>query len=157
MEQAAATSTEPGAAPGPSPAGRIDEFDIGEVIERTAIAASTLHLWERHGLIRATGRVGLRRQYPSDIFERLAFVVVCQRAHFTLNEIVHLMTDLENGTKARLQEQLDKLLARRSQIDEAIDGLRHAIHCPEPHPYDCPGLQAKLAGVFQVPNSRHTA
>jgi DNA-binding transcriptional MerR regulator len=123
-------------------------FDIGAVIETTGIPASTLHLWERRGLITSSGRSGLRRQYRADIIERLAFIVLCQRGHFTLDEIAQLIVECEVGTKTRLQEQLDGLLRQRARLDTVIDALRHAVECPEPLPYECPGLRAKLAGTF---------
>jgi DNA-binding transcriptional MerR regulator len=136
----------PGGQRGPSATG----FDIGEVIAQTGIAASTLHLWERRGLISSTGRNGLRRQYQPDIIERLAFIVLCQRGRFTLDDIVQLTADIEVGTKTRLQQQLGELLQQRDQLDLAIDALGHAIQCPEPLPYECPGLRSKLAGTFRM-------
>jgi DNA-binding transcriptional MerR regulator len=131
-----------------NPESTTNPVDIGEVIERTGLPASTLHLWERRGLIASRGRIGLRRQYQPDIFDRLAFIVLCQRGHFTLDTIVELIADMEVGKKGRLEEQLDRLVVQRSQLDAAIASLEHAIHCPEPLPYECPGLQAKLAGTF---------
>jgi DNA-binding transcriptional MerR regulator len=126
-----------------------ETIDIGDVIARTKIPASTLHLWERRGLIHPVERVGLRRQYASDIYERLAFVVICQRGRFTLDTIVELATDMERGAKARLEHQLENLMRQRDELDSAIEGIQHAIHCPEPVPYDCPALKAKLAATFE--------
>jgi DNA-binding transcriptional MerR regulator len=123
-------------------------IDIGEVISRTGVPASTLHLWERRGLIKTANRNGLRRQYPADIFERLAFVVLCQRGQFTLDTIVELTTDIELGNKDRLQQQLEQLLEQRNRLDTAIEGIQHAIWCPEPLPYECPAFIAKLATTF---------
>jgi DNA-binding transcriptional MerR regulator len=131
-----------------------ETIDIGDVIARTGLPASTLHLWERRGLIHAVTRNGLRRQYTADIYERLAFIVLCQRGHFTLNTIVELAADIEQGTKTRLHTQFDALMVQRDQLDAAIEGIQHAIHCPEPLPYECPMFKAKLATTFdsfQVP------
>jgi DNA-binding transcriptional MerR regulator len=40
-----------------------DLLDIGEVRSHTGLPASTLHYYERHGLVRSVERAGLRRQY----------------------------------------------------------------------------------------------
>ncbi len=135
----------------PNPDGLL--VDIGVVIERTGLPASTLHHWERKGLIQSAGRSGLRRQYAPDIIERLAFVVLCQRGQFALESIVELMADIEVGTKDKLQQQLGLLIEERRGLDASIEALDHALQCPEPLPYECPGLRAKLAGAFGETNS----
>lgn len=126
-------------------------LDIGEVVARSGLPVSTLHLWERRGLIASSGRKGLRRQYGEGVIDTLAVIVVSQRAGFTLNEIVELMApDAFDNGKARLEAKLDDLRARRMEIDAAIDGLEHALACPEKSPLDCDGFKANLVGVLPV-------
>ena len=66
-------------------------IDIGAVIRASGLPASTLHVWERHGIISASDRAGGRRQFPDDILDRIAVIVVLQRSGFQLLEIAELL------------------------------------------------------------------
>lgn len=127
-------------------------MDIGEVSRRSGLAPTTLHLWEKQGLVESTGRHGLRRQYDEDILERLAIIVVCQEVGFTLKQIRAL---LEPGALAAsrvcLEDKRRELLEQRARIDRAIDGLGHAIECTHATPLECPNFLSKLDGVLPVP------
>ncbi len=50
------------------------ELDIGEVVKRSGVPASTLRYYEQLGLLHALGRRGLRRQYDEQVLERLALI-----------------------------------------------------------------------------------
>ena len=110
-------------------------IDIGEVIRTSGLPASTLHVWERHGLIEPTDRVGGRRQFADDVLDRLAEIVLLQRSGFQLDEIAELLRPgaFDDGKQA-LQEKLNQLVVRRRHLDEAIEGIRHALACPAPSP-----------------------
>ena len=47
------------------------ELDIGEVVKRSGVPASTLRYYEQLGLLQSLGRRGLRRQYDEQVLERL--------------------------------------------------------------------------------------
>jgi DNA-binding transcriptional MerR regulator len=51
-------------------------LDIGEVVRRTGVPASTLRFYEEKGLLAASGRHGLRRQYDEGVLDRLALIAV---------------------------------------------------------------------------------
>lgn len=128
-----------------------DELDIGEVIERSGVPASTLHVWERHGLIEPCGRVGLRRQYPVGVMTTIAIIVVCQRSNFSLAEIKALLQpEAFAGGKQLLTEKLTELRTLQSQISDAITGLEHALDCTAPSPLACPGFERHLTNVLPV-------
>jgi DNA-binding transcriptional MerR regulator len=126
-------------------------MDIGEVVARSGVPVSTLHVWERHGLISPAGRSGLRRQYPPSVLRVLAVIVVCQRAGFTLEEVRSILRPgaFDDG-KDLLRAKLDELLERRRNLDGAIEGLRHAMACTEPSPLNCSKFLAELDGVLPV-------
>ena len=106
-----------------------DVLDIGEVIEATGLPASTLHLWEREGLIETCGRQGLRRQYRPDVIERIAMIVVLKFSGFTLAEIGDLLDPHAfDHDKTLLQSKLDQLRAHRARLDRAIEGIEHGAH-----------------------------
>lgn len=125
-------------------------IDIGEVIARSGVAASTLHVWERNGLITPTGRSGLRRQYGDDILTRIAMIVTAQRAGFTHDEIRPMLDDGIDREKTELRTKLDELRARRDELDAAITSLEHALDCAYPSPTECPDFLAWLDGVLPI-------
>lgn len=126
-------------------------IDIGDVIEATGVKASTLHVWERAGLIEVAQRNGLRRQYRPDVVTRIAVIVVSKRAGFSLDEIYELFSpEAFVGGKTLLTSKLDELRQRRDELDAAISGLEHAIACEERSPFECAGFQSTLPDVLPV-------
>ena len=129
-------------------------LDIGEVIAASGLPASTLHLWEREGLVMPAGRVGLRRQYRPEVLERLATVVVLKHSGFSLAEIRGLLEPAAlQGDRSLLRSKLDELKAQRARLDTAIEGIEHGLACTAPSPVHCPGFQRHLDGVLPVGDS----
>lgn len=123
-------------------------MDIGEVARRSGAAASALRFYEEKGLIRSTGRRGLRRQYDEGVLEQLALITLGRAAGLTLEEIGRM---LQVGGPARVDRTL--LAARANEFDEQIrkltsirDGLRHASVCPAPNHLECPKFR-RLMGL----------
>lgn len=116
-----------------------DLLDIGVVATHAGVAISTLHVWEKAGLVTPAGRNGLRRQYKSDVLSRIAIIILAQRSGFTLAEVAEL---LDNGSgparEAQLREKLEELRERRAQLDTAILTVEHTLHCPHPVQTECP-------------------
>jgi DNA-binding transcriptional MerR regulator len=57
-------------------------LDIAEVVERSGLPASALRFYEQKGLIRSTGRRGLRRVFPAGVVEKLALIALGRSAGF---------------------------------------------------------------------------
>jgi DNA-binding transcriptional MerR regulator len=122
--------------------------DIAEVAARSGAAPSALRFYEEKGLIRSSGRHGLRRQYPDEVIDHLALISLGREAGLTLDEIG---TMLRAGGRARIDRAL---LARRAdEFDEQIrkltavrDGLRHAATCQAPDHFACPKFR-RLMGL----------
>lgn len=126
-------------------------LDISEVVRRSGVPATTLHVWERHHLVEPVSRTGLRRVYSADVLDTIALVVICQRSGFSLAEIARLLDPDAFATgKHRLVEKLDELRARRAQLDHAIAGLEHALACESPSPLECSKFRSELADVLPV-------
>lgn len=128
-----------------------ESLDIGEVVRRTGVPTTTLHVWEREGLLAPVGRAGLRRQYAADTVERIAVIVVCQRSGFTLAEIAELLRPgaFAEG-KGRLEDKVAELRQRRRELDKAIDGIEHALSCTYESPLECPDFRAGLTDVLPL-------
>lgn len=121
-------------------------MDIGEVVARSGLPTSTLHHYEKEGLITPTGRSGLRRQYGSDVLERLAIISMARDSGFSLREI---RTLLAPDGRPRLDRTA--LTAKAEDLDAQItaliairDDLRHAAHCPATSHLDCPSFRHLL-------------
>lgn len=126
-------------------------IDIGEVVRRTGVPVSTLHVWEGRGLIAPAARAGLRRQYPETVLREIAVIVICRQAGFTLSEIAAVLEPgAFAGGKQLLQRKLAELTERRRQLDLAIDGIQHALACPEPSPLTCPKFAHELDAALPV-------
>ncbi|WP_306004643.1 helix-turn-helix domain-containing protein [Aquicoccus porphyridii] len=115
-------------------------LDISELSRRTGFPASKLRYYEEIGLIRSSGRKGLKRLFEEDVTTRLALIALGQTAGFSLAEIRALIgvEGKPRLDRARLGQQADRLNA---QIDELIvlrDGIRHIINCSAENHLDCP-------------------
>jgi DNA-binding transcriptional MerR regulator len=122
------------------------ELDIGQVVQRSGMPASTLRYYEEKGLIAPIGRRGLRRQFDSGVLERLALIALGRAAGFSLDEMALMFAP--DG-----QPRIDrhKLVARAEEIDRTIrrlsglrDGLRHAAACRAPSHMECPSFRRIL-------------
>jgi DNA-binding transcriptional MerR regulator len=127
-------------------------MDIGEVRERTGLSAAALHHYEQRGLIESTARAGLRRQYDDDVIESLAVIALCQQSGFTLEEIGDLRKKRKDSEwKVRAKAKLDDIERRIHSLEEARDGLRHALDCRSPDIMRCEHFRSRLDEVY--PNS----
>lgn len=134
-----------------------DLLDIGQVVERTGVPVSTLHVWEKHGLIEPAGRAGLRRQFDPSVLTQIALIVIGQRNGFTLAEMGELLAPKAGvHRRAAFEDKLVELRARRAELDAAIESLEHAIDCPHPDALACPDFLAVIDAVLPVDRGRAT-
>ena len=126
-------------------------LDIGEVVERTGIPASTLRYYEEKGLIAAAARRGLRRQYDPAVLDRQALIKVGREAGFSLDDIAGMFAP---DGRPRIDRRL--LSDRADDLDRTIrrlrvlrNGLRHAADCAAPSHLECPTFRSILAGAFK--------
>ena len=64
-----------------------DRLTIGEVSQRSGVAASALRFYEEKGLISSERAGSGHRRYPRPVLRRIAFIVFAQRVGLTLDEI----------------------------------------------------------------------
>ncbi|MFF4503536.1 helix-turn-helix domain-containing protein [Streptomyces sp. NPDC001401] len=136
------------------------ELDIAEVVQRAGVPASTLRFYEEKGLIAASGRRGLRRQYDPAVLERLALIAMGRTAGFSLDEIARMFAP---DGQPRIDREV--LAAKVAELDRTIrelgvlrDSLRHAAACPAPSHMECPTfrrlLRSAASGAVAVPRKR---
>ncbi|GAA6168003.1 helix-turn-helix domain-containing protein [Sessilibacter corallicola] len=122
-------------------------MDISEVAKVSGVKASTLRFYEEKGLIKSTGRRGIRRQFSEKVIDQLALIALGQNAGFSLDELVEMFIENRNELNR------DKLLAKAEELDSKInelvamrDGLRHAAACNAPNHFECPTFN-RLLGI----------
>jgi DNA-binding transcriptional MerR regulator len=128
------------------------QLDIGEVARRAGLPASTLRFYEDKGLIRSSGRHGLRRLFDPSVLERLALIALGRTAGFSLDEISRMFApdgQLRIDRK-QLSSKADELEQTIRELKSMRDGLRHAAECRAPSHMECPTfrriLRAAAAG-----------
>jgi DNA-binding transcriptional MerR regulator len=116
-----------------------ETMDIAEVAKVSGLPASTLRYYEEKGLIKSSGRNGLRRLFHANVVERLALISLGRSAGFSLEEIYEMFTPDGPIINAEL------LLAKAYELDRKIkvltsmrDGLMHASVCKAPNHFECP-------------------
>lgn len=135
-------------------------LDIGTVSRRSGLPASALRFYEERGLIRSTGRNGLRRLFPSQVLEQLEFIALARKAGFDLEAIKAMFVAggrfrIDRGLLLERAEEVDRRIA---QLAAVRDGLRHVAKCKAPQHLECPKFQKllRLAGRSQARSRRAT-
>ncbi|WP_330180875.1 helix-turn-helix domain-containing protein [Nocardia sp. NBC_01503] len=128
------------------------DLDIGEVIARSGVPASTLRYYEQRQLITSTGRRGQRRQYAPDVLIQLALIAMARAAGFPLDDIATMFTDdgrphLDRNLLSDKAHELDRTIA---ELTTVRDTLRHAAACPAPTHMQCPAFRAMLTAASGI-------
>lgn len=112
----------------------VKRFTIGEIAERTGVAASALRFYEDHGLIGAERNTSGHRRYHADVMRRVSFIRTAQRVGLSLAEIADALAALPDqrtptaadwgrlasAWRPRLDERIALLTRMRDQLDECI-------------------------------------
>jgi len=125
---------------------------IGELAQRTGVAASALRYYEEVGLLPAPARISGQRRYPESAARLVGAILLYSDAGFTLAEQKVLLSP-RDGTPSWTElaqgklEELDEQIARAQAAREAIN---HGLRCPHQDITQCPnfnaGVTARLAG-----------
>ena len=112
------------------------ELTPGELSERSGVAISALHFYERQGLIHSRRTKGNQRRYTRQTLRRVAFIRVSQRVGIPLAQIREALDTLpENRTPtvddwARLSKGWRHNLDQRiAQLKRLRDQLTSCIGC----------------------------
>lgn len=112
------------------------ELTVGQIAERSGVAVSALHFYERQGLIGSRRTAGNQRRYRRDTLRRVAFIRVAQRVGMSLAEIKRALDELPDGRppgKADWQRLSNNWRAeldfRIEQMEKLRDDLTGCIGC----------------------------
>jgi MerR family redox-sensitive transcriptional activator SoxR len=108
----------------------------GDLSERSGVAVSALHYYEREGLIHSERTAGNQRRYSRETLRRVAFIRTSQRVGVPLAEIRGALATLPEGrtpTKkdwTRLSRHWRADLEHRiEQLEKLRDTLTSCIGC----------------------------
>lgn len=112
------------------------EFSVGRVAARCGVRVSTLHFYERKGLIRSTRNNGNQRRYRADVIRRVAVIKAAQRVGVSLESIraaFATLPDQRTPTQRdwqRLSRRWHGELSERiTQLERLRDSLTGCIGC----------------------------
>ena len=113
-----------------------EQLTIGEVAERSGVAASALRFYEERGLISSERAGSGHRRYQRPVLRRIAFIVFAQRVGLTLEEIGAELAKLPPDRAPTRRDWAQLSSGWTSRIDERIAllerlklGLTECIGC----------------------------
>ena len=130
----------------------VPELTVGEVAQRSSVAVSALHFYEKQGLIESARTAGNQRRYARAVLRRVAVIKVAQRMGVPLSEIAQMLACLPGNRvpekkdwavlSARWRDQLNERIATltllRDQLDSCIGcGCLSLKACPLRNDKDC--------------------
>ncbi len=111
-------------------------LSIGEVAERSGMAASAIRFYDRQGLIQAERTSSGQRRFRRDVLRRIACIRIAQRVGLSLDEIVTALADLPVDRAPNKQDWERLTRGWRDRLDQRIallealrGGLSSCIGC----------------------------
>ncbi len=126
-------------------------LSVGEVASRSGVAVSTLHFYERQGLIQSHRTSGNQRRYDRDVLRRIAVIRVAQDVGVSLAEVGAGLAGLPDnrtpnhddwaklsaGWAAAIEQKILLLQRLRDGLTDCIGcGCLSQEHCPIRNPMD---------------------
>jgi MerR family redox-sensitive transcriptional activator SoxR len=112
------------------------ELTVGQLSERSGVAVSALHFYERQHLIASRRTTGNQRRYRRDVLRRVALIRVAQRVGIPLAEVRAALAELpDNRTPNRAdwsrlsQRWHDELEERIRNLEQLRDDFTNCIGC----------------------------
>ncbi|GAB3831059.1 redox-sensitive transcriptional activator SoxR [Dactylosporangium cerinum] len=120
----------------PRPRTTFHELTVGQVADRSGVAISALHFYERHGLIRSTRTPSNQRRYSRDTLRRVAFIRASQHVGISLAVIRDALDRLPSERTPTREDWAHLSMAWRAELDTRIaqlqalrDDLTECIGC----------------------------
>lgn len=110
---------------------------VGEVADRFDLAISTLHYWERRGLLTPRRRSG-RRYYDPEQLYRIALIRLWRdTGRMSLDEIAAVLTGRTAGRDWHdtVETRLAAVEAQIADLGAARHYLSHLLRCPCDNPF----------------------
>ncbi len=100
------------------------ELTPGQLSERSGVAVSALHFYEREGLIASRRTGGNQRRYGRDTLRRVAFIRISQRVGIPLAEIRAALGTLPDSRTPNRKDWARLSANWRTELDDRIVQLQ---------------------------------
>lgn len=104
-----------------SVSGEAGELTVGQLAERSGVAVSALHFYERQGLISSRRTSGNQRRYRREVLRRVALIRIAQRVGIPLAQVRAALDELPGN---RSPDRSDWERLSRSWRDELEQRIR---------------------------------
>ena len=120
-------------------------LSVGEVSKRSGVKVSTVHFYEKKGLISSVRNAGNQRRFARDVLRRIALIKAAQKVGVSLEEIKNAFSELPqqrtatkadwqnlaNNWKESLNERIYYLSSLRDKLSQCIGcGCLSLTNCP---------------------------
>lgn len=102
---------------------QVKELTPGQLSDRSGVAVSALHFYEREGLISSRRTSGNQRRYTRETLRRVAFIRISQRVGIPLSEIRGALDRLPEGRTPTRRDWETLSTAWQADLDERITQL----------------------------------
>jgi len=99
------------------------ELTVGQLAERSGVAVTALHFYERKGLIQSRRTAGNQRRYPRHMLRRVAFIRVAHHVGIPLREIGEALATLPADRTPTTEDWERLSSAWKDDLDLRIDQL----------------------------------
>lgn len=95
-------------------------WSVGRVARRCGVKVSTLHFYEKKGLIRSGRNAGNQRRYKADVLRRISVIKAAQKMGISLEEIKGALARLPDN-RTPTQQDWQRLSSHwRTDLDQRI-------------------------------------
>lgn len=139
----------------------MEALSVGQVSDRSGIPISTLHFYEKKGLIQSRRNAGNQRRFPRHTLRRLAVIRIAQSLGISLAEIRENLANLPHDhppttadwkkLSSKWQAHLD---SRIQQMTTLRDKLTTCIGCGCLSVKDCPLRNPEDRAADKGPGAR---
>lgn len=112
------------------------EWSVGRVAQRCGVKVSTLHFYEKKGLIKSWRNSGNQRRYKADVMRRIAVIKAAQKVGIDLKSIKSAIATLPNSRTPSVKDWdklgtiwRDELNAKISYMEKLRDSMTSCIGC----------------------------
>lgn len=145
------------------------ELTVGQVAARSGVSVSTIHFYERKGLIHSSRTTGNQRRYLREVLRRVAVIKVAQCVGIPLGAIREALLSLPRGRtpnerdwvmlsarwRAELDSRIKRLIQLRDELTKCIGcGCLSLDSCPLYNADDRLGKLGPGPRLLDSPNSR---
>lgn len=99
-------------------------FSVGQVAERCGVKVSTLHFYERKGLIHSSRNLGNQRRYTKDVLRRVSVIKAAQELGLSLAEIQTAFSSLPDNRTPDAKDWASLSSQWQTELNNRIEKLR---------------------------------